>query len=160
LHRSSDFRYVRPVSKPDYPARGGRMRRWIEEPRQKARIEIIPMIDVMMFLLVFFVLISINVIPALGIKTALPKSSQVQEMRAVKNAVITLAKTGEIQLDGDPVTLDTLAPKLQAEQKTVDKLNIMINGDEAVQMQRLVDVMDALKDSGFDSISIAAKKKN
>ncbi len=136
------------------------MRRWIEEPRQKARIEIIPMIDVMMFLLVFFVLISINVIPALGIKTALPKSSQVQEMRAVKNAVITLAKTGEIQLDGDPVTLDTLAPKLQAEQKTVDKLNIMINGDEAVQMQRLVDVMDALKDSGFDSISIAAKKKN
>ena len=136
------------------------MRRWIEEPRRKARIEIIPMIDVMMFLLVFFVLISINVIPALGIKTALPKSSEAQEEKSVKNAVITLAKTGEVQLDGDPVTLDALAPRLQAMQKPDQSLNIMINGDEAVQMQRLVDVMDALKDSGFDSVTIAAKKKN
>ncbi|MDB5395500.1 MAG: biopolymer transporter ExbD [Rhodospirillales bacterium] len=136
------------------------MRRWTEETPRKARIEIIPMIDVMMFLLVFFVLISINVIPALGIKTALPKSSQAQETKAVKNAVITLAKTGEIQLEGALVTLDDLTPRLQAMQKPDQSLNIMINGDEAVPMQRLVDVMDALKDSGFDTISIAAKKKN
>jgi biopolymer transport protein ExbD len=136
------------------------MRRWTEEPARKPRIEIIPMIDVMMFLLVFFVLISINVIPALGIKTALPHSSQVQDTRAVKNAVITLAKTGEIQLDGNLVSLDELSPRLQAMQRPDQSVNIIINGDEAVPMQRLVDVMDALKDSGFDSISIAAKKKN
>jgi biopolymer transport protein ExbD len=136
------------------------MRRWIEEPAKKSRIEIIPMIDVMMFLLVFFVLISINVIPALGIKTNLPKSSQTQDTRAIKNAVITLAKTGEIQLDGALVTLDELTPRLQAMQRPDQSLNIIVNGDEAVPMQRLVDVMDALKDSGFDSISIAAKKKN
>ena len=136
------------------------MRRWTEEPERKARIEIIPMIDVMMFLLVFFVLISINVIPALGIKTALPKSSQAQETKAVKNAVITLAKTGEIQLEGALVSLDDLKPRLQAMQRPDQSLNIIINGDEAVPMQRLVDVMDALKDSGFDAISIAAKKKN
>ena len=40
------------------------MRRWDDEGSARVRIEIIPMIDVMMFLLVFFVLISINVIPA------------------------------------------------------------------------------------------------
>lgn len=136
------------------------MRRWTEETPRKARIEIIPMIDVMMFLLVFFVLISINVIPALGIKTALPKSSQAQETKAVKNAVITLAKSGDIQLAGASVSLDELKPRLQAMQKPDQSLNIIINGDEAVPMQRLVDVMDALKDSGFDSLSIAAKKKN
>ena len=49
---------------------------------------------------------------------------------------------------------------LQAMQRPDQSLNIIVNGDEAVPMQRLVDVMDALKDSGFDSISIAAKKKN
>jgi biopolymer transport protein ExbD len=136
------------------------MRRWTEETPRKARIEIIPMIDVMMFLLVFFVLISINVIPALGIKTALPKSSQAQETKAVKNAVITLAKSGDIQLAGASVSLDELKPRLQAMQKPDQSLNIIINGDEAVPMQRLVDVMDALKDSGFDSLSIAAKKKS
>ena len=49
-----------------------------ETPPKKARIEIIPMIDVMMFLLIFFVLISLNVIPAFGLKTALPDSSTAQ----------------------------------------------------------------------------------
>lgn len=136
------------------------MRKWDDGHRIKARIEIIPMIDVMMFLLVFFVLISINVIPALGIKTALPHSSQAQDMRAIKNAVITLAKTGETQLDGALISLEELTPKLQAMQKPDQTLNIIINGDEGVPMQRLIDVMDALKGSGFDSINIATKKKD
>ena len=57
------------------------MRQWQQTQRKKARIEIIPMIDVMMFLLVFFVLISVNVIPALGIKTEQPNSSQVQPLK-------------------------------------------------------------------------------
>ncbi|HQT43882.1 MAG TPA: biopolymer transporter ExbD, partial [Halothiobacillus sp.] len=60
------------------------MRRWQETPPNKARIEIIPMIDVMMFLLIFFVLISLNVIPAQGIKTQLPKSSESQKISETK----------------------------------------------------------------------------
>lgn len=40
------------------------MRTWDEPKKRKAHIELIPMIDVMMFLLVFFVLVSLNVIPA------------------------------------------------------------------------------------------------
>lgn len=48
------------------------MRTWPKRPTKSVRIEIIPMIDVMMFLLVFFVLISIHVLPALGLKVALP----------------------------------------------------------------------------------------
>jgi len=51
------------------------MRAWPQRARKSVRIEIIPMIDVMMFLLVFFVLISINVLPALGLKVALPHSA-------------------------------------------------------------------------------------
>lgn len=136
------------------------MRRWDDQKSNKARIEIIPMIDVMMFLLVFFVLISINVIPALGIKTALPHSSEAQDMRSIRNAIITLAKTGELQLDGTLISIEELSPKLQDMQKRAQNLNIVINGDEGVAMQRLVDVMDALKGSGFESISIATKKKS
>lgn len=51
------------------------MRTWDEPKKRKAHIELIPMIDVMMFLLVFFVLVSLNVIPALGMKTQLPSAS-------------------------------------------------------------------------------------
>ena len=73
-------------------------------PPRKARIEIIPMIDVMMFLLIFFVLISLNVIPAFGLKTALPGSTTAQ--RAVSTTppvVITLLDDGRVALEGQPV---------------------------------------------------------
>jgi len=135
------------------------MRTWVESPRRKSRIEIIPMIDVMMFLLVFFVLVSINVIPALGLKTALPKSSQAQENKSRKNAIVTLAKTGELQLDGKEVNIVNLPARLKALQKPEEKLFVIINGDQSTELQLLIDVMDALKSAGFEAVSIATKKK-
>ncbi|RMR10440.1 TonB system transport protein [Pseudomonas syringae pv. primulae] len=62
------------------------MRTWDEPKKRKAHIELIPMIDVMMFLLVFFVLVSLNVIPALGMKTQLPSASSSQQFPAVEAA--------------------------------------------------------------------------
>ena len=135
------------------------MRSWGQQKKAKARIEIIPMIDVMMFLLVFFVLISINVIPALGVKTKLPTSSQSQDLKSVKNSIVTLAKSGDVQLDGKPVQVEELAGRIRAQATPQQKVNVIVNGDAGVEMQRLIDVMDALKEGGLDSISIAAKKK-
>ena len=66
------------------------MRNWNEPKKNKAHIELIPMIDVMMFLLVFFVLISLNVIPALGLKTQLPSAGSAQQLKPQKKAIVTL----------------------------------------------------------------------
>lgn len=140
---------------------GPRMRHWEQAKKPRARIEIIPMIDVMMFLLVFFVLISINVIPALGVKTTLPTSSQTQDLQTVVTATITLGKDGEMQLNGQPTTLETLAEGIHALEraKPGSKVTVIVNGDKTVDMQRLLDVMDAVKEGGFDSLSLASKKK-
>jgi biopolymer transport protein ExbD len=135
------------------------MRHWSDKAVRRSRIEIIPMIDVMMFLLVFFVLVSINVIPALGLKTKLPTSSRAEENRSRRNAIITLAKTGELQLDGNAVTIVDLPRRLRALQKPEEKLFVIINGDEATELQLLIDVMDALKSAGFEAFSIATKHK-
>jgi len=137
------------------------MRKWDEAPRRKARIEIIPMIDVMMFLLVFFVLISQNVIPAFGVKTKLPEASQSDDVRsATKRAVVTIAADGALQLEGKGVALEDLPAQLTAMQQAANgKLVIIINGDEASTLNRLVGIMDALKGHGFESLSIATKKK-
>lgn len=136
------------------------MPNWGTAAKPKARIEIIPMIDVMMFLLVFFVLISVNVIPAMGVKTKLPGSTQAQDLKSVKNAVVTLSKSGELQLDGKVVAVEQLASQLKALDLGGQKLAVIINGDREVELQRLIDVMDALKSGGFESLSIAAKRKN
>lgn len=117
------------------------------------------MIDVMMFLLVFFVLISINVIPALGLKTTLPRSGQAEKLSLHKRAIITLIKDGTVQLDGKTLSLDQVGAALRQRKATGDILDITINGDESVKLQRLVDVFDILKAGGFDNVSIATEKR-
>jgi len=135
------------------------MRRWHQDKKTRARIEIIPMIDVMLFLLVFFVLISINVIPAFGVKTRLPLSSSAETNAERYSAIISLGRDGELQLDGSEVAADELVPRLVAIKKSHPQVSVIINGDQTVELQRLIDVMDRLKAAGFSAMSIAAKKR-
>ncbi len=132
---------------------------WQDEPRRKARIEIIPMIDVMMFLLVFFVLISMNVIPARGIKTELPGSDQAERLDKVHHAVITIGKDGGLQLDGKDYDLSTLAQGLENMKREHKDADLVIDGDRGSELQNLVDVMDVVKVAGITAVSIVAKKK-
>lgn len=136
------------------------MRHWQSPKKPRARIEIIPMIDVMMFLLVFFVLISINVIPALGVKTVLPTSEQAQDIKSIVNALVTLGKNEELQLNGKPVALAQLAPAIRSLKKPDSRIAVVINSDKGVEVQRLIDVMDTLRANGYASFSIASKKKS
>ncbi|PRC94686.1 ExbD/TolR family protein [Solimicrobium silvestre] len=134
------------------------MRSWDEQKKRKARVEIIPMIDVMMFLLVFFVLISLNVIPALGLKTHLPGASSSQNLTPQNKAVITLGLNNALQVDGVNTSMSEIVARLNQAKKGSEKLNVIINSDSGVEVQRLVDVMDNLKKNGFESISIATRK--
>lgn len=132
---------------------------WHEEPRRKARIEIIPMIDVMMFLLVFFVLISLNVIPALGLKTQLPTASKPEKLEVRTHAVVTVAKDGQVQLDGVNYSLDGLRAALVKLAHTGKAVDVVVNSDRDASVQQLIDVMDAVKSAGITSIAIASAHK-
>jgi biopolymer transport protein ExbD len=71
--------------------------RFLDKRPNKLHIELIPMVDVMMFLLVFFVLISINVISSLGIKTQLPVSSVAKDNKNLKRIVVTVPVDGNYE---------------------------------------------------------------
>ena len=134
------------------------MRSWDVAKKKKAHIEIIPMIDVMMFLLVFFVLISLNVIPDVGIKTQLPVASTAQQLKPQNKAVITLGLQERLQLDGQDLDEGALLAQLKVLNTGSEKLVIIINSDQGVEVKRLVSVMDLLKGNGFSSVSIATRK--
>ncbi len=130
------------------------MRNWPERRRSRARIEIIPMIDVMMFLLVFFVLISTNVLPALGLRVALPKSGDPDHMPATRRVTLTISAPGQLYLDGDPVAEAALAGRLRALHSPATRLDVVIAGDKAANMQALVGVLDALKAADVQAAAI------
>ena len=136
------------------------MRQWQQVKRKKARIEIIPMIDVMMFLLVFFVLISVNVIPALGIKTQQPNSSQAQQLKTKDvQVVVTLGKENAIQVDGKDIDLKNLTAAVQQKAGKTDQISVIVNSDKGAEVQTLVDVMDEIKKSGLGKVSLAARER-
>jgi biopolymer transport protein ExbD len=136
------------------------MRQWQQSPRKKARIEIIPMIDVMMFLLVFFVLISVNVIPALGIKTQQPNSSHAQNLKTPdKQVVVTLGREGLIQVDGQTIELQRLISAIKAKTSASEPIAVIVNSDKGAEVQTLVDVMDAIKVSGLGKVALAARER-
>ena len=116
------------------------------------------MIDVMMFLLVFFVLISLNVIPALGLKTQLPSAGSAQQLKPQKKAIITLGAGDQLQLDGQPLPLNALVNTLKQQQEN-QTTTIIVNSDKEVAVERLIAVMDTLRQGGFFSISIATRKQ-
>jgi biopolymer transport protein ExbD len=134
------------------------MRGWPTRAQRRSRIEIIPMIDVMMFLLVFFVLISLNALPALGLRVALPYASNPTHLEVTRRVTLTLTAAGEVYLDGEPTTLEGVTERLRSYARDT-KLTVIISADRDAHLQPLVSVLDALKSAGIGSASIVARQE-
>jgi biopolymer transport protein ExbD len=116
------------------------------------------MIDVMMFLLVFFVLISLHVLPALGLRVALPFASNAAHLDLPKRVTLTLTSEGNVYLDGERISLSELSSRLRSLAHD-SKLTVIIAGDQRAQLQPLVGVLDALKEAGIASATIIARQQ-
>jgi biopolymer transport protein ExbD len=134
------------------------MRSWPTRARRRSRIEVIPMIDVMMFLLVFFVLISLNALPALGLRVALPYSSNPTHLEVTRRVTVTLTADGEVYVDGEKSSLEGLTERLRTLAHDA-KLTVIISGDRDARLQPLVSVLDALKRAGIVSATIIARQE-
>jgi biopolymer transport protein ExbD len=122
---------------------------------QRPRVEVIPMIDIMMFLLVFFVIITLKMIMGSGIPMDIPGSATAQQ---IKSSTITVgvSKAGEIVVDGNTVTEAQLKERLTALKKA-KPVDVVLAGDKDVSLQMLLKVMDVVRGAGINSVGIAAK---
>jgi biopolymer transport protein ExbD len=131
-----------------------------EEPaRRHVRVEIVPMIDVMMFLLVFFVLLSINVIPSRGLRADLPQSNAPSKTEPKPPVIVTLAHDGSLQVGETPVTTAAVASEIHHQAHGESDPNVVVKGDSGASVQQMVDVMDALRVGGIARVSIATRAK-
>lgn len=128
--------------------------RYIES--RKARIEIIPMIDIMLFLLVFFAIVTLHMIPASGLGAHLPQSETATVMPH-PDVVISLAADGSISMKGTTLSLDELAERLSRYEP--GKTTVTIAGAGQASLQSLIDVMDACRKAGIIRLGIAARTR-
>ena len=121
----------------------------------RPRVEVIPMIDIMMFLLVFFVVISLRMIAGTGVPMEIPSSKTTQSIKS-SSVIVGITKTGETVIDGKPVTQEELKARL-VELKKQKPVDVVLAGDKDVPLQSLLQVMDAIRGAGISSVGIAAK---
>ena len=121
--------------------------------REKPRLEIIPMIDIMMFLLVFFVMIVLKMIPDSGVTLSLPGASTAQPLPHTE-IVIIIDQQGMMHVKDQVMTDDELEAYLQGE-KTGHDTDVIVAGDKGTKLQQLMNVMDLVRKAGITDIGIA-----
>lgn len=122
----------------------------------KARIEVIPMIDIIFFLLVFFMLSTLSMTINRGVPVNLPKAaSSPKELR--DSLQITMTKDGGIFLNKEPVTLQEIARKVKASVDQGQELLAIINADAHVIHGTVVDIMDKMRLAGVSRLAIAVQ---
>ena len=122
---------------------------------ERPRVEVIPMIDIMMFLLVFFVIITLKMIMGSGVPMEIPGSATTQQLKS-STITVGVSKTGESVIDGRTVTEAELKERLVALKK--DKpVDVVLAGDKEASLQTLLKVMDAVRGAGITSVGIAAQ---
>jgi biopolymer transport protein ExbD len=124
--------------------------------RKRARIEIVPMIDVVFFLLIFFMMASLSMTVYRGLPVNLPRASTGTTPPA-ETAAITVARDGQAYLDRQPVTRAALGERLRGLVGANREVAIVITADEAVAHGRVVEVLDEVRTAGVTRMAIAIR---
>lgn len=121
---------------------------------KKARIEIVPMIDTMVFLLIFFMMASLAMTPMAGMKVNLPKASSGEKTNAAR-VLLTMTDRGEIFLNRKPVRLEEVTPLLRDRIAANPETQVIVNADRSLQHGQVIALMDAAKRANPKVMAVA-----
>jgi biopolymer transport protein TolR len=119
-----------------------------------AEINITPLVDVVLVLLVIF-MITAPVLQS-GIQVNVPKTKTVREITE-QRTVLTINKDSEVFLNDKPVNLNDLPNILRAQNSDTTKQVIYLRADQSVSFGTFATLMDAVKQSGITNISIVTQ---
>jgi biopolymer transport protein ExbD len=124
-------------------------------PHKKARIEIIPLIDIMFFLLASFMMASLTMIRMQSIKMDLPTATAAS--RDFKPDIINVAvdKKGDIYIEKQPVTTIELHTYLSNKFRANTNVPVYISGDKDATHGSVIRVLDLVRREGIQKVSFA-----
>ncbi len=121
---------------------------------RKARIEIIPMIDTIFFLLVFFMITWLTMVKMNGLGLNLPRRTQAAGKPSV-SIMLSLSPSGAYSLDARPVGADAWADRLGERLRAKPNSVVVLNMAADQKAQTLISLMDAVNHVIADSHSHA-----
>ncbi len=125
---------------------------------RKARIEMLPLIDIVFLLLVFFIYAMLSMAVHHGLPINLPVSSTVEIDKELILS-LTINADGDIHLDKLPVTLAELSETVKLHTTGKKDPGILIYADSTLPYQKLFHILDEVKIAGISRISLQADKE-
>ena len=130
---------------------------------KKARIEIIPLIDIIFFLLATFIMVSLSMTKNQGVQVALPTAGSAaslgdpQEME--KAVTLSVNDKGDVFYNKEKITLAQLPLKLQTLKTKSKDPKVVINSDASANWKNVVGVLDECRKIGIAKVGINTDKK-
>ena len=132
-------------------------------PGKRARIEIIPLIDIIFFLLATFIMVSLSMTKNQGVQVALPTASSAaslgdqQEME--KAVTLSVNEKGDVFYNKEKITIAQLPLRLQALKSTAKDPRVIVNGDAGANFKYVVALLDEVRKIGIAKVGINTDKK-
>ena len=128
-------------------------------PHKKARIEIIPLIDIMFFLLASFMMVSLSQVHMKGIKVSLP-TGQSGETQSKRDYIsVSVDANGNPYFDKTEMDYDTLTTKLRQVYAENPDSKVFVRGDRDTVHGNIIRVLDILRSVGFYKVAFEIKSE-
>jgi biopolymer transport protein ExbD len=133
----------------------------IPSPRssRRARIEIIPLIDIIFFLLATFVMVSLSMVKSKGVPVNLPVAATGEQQNRDEFTSITVSADNTIYLNREQISAEQLTERLKKIKAEVVDPKVFINGDEDSRLGTTIGVLDEVRRSGISKVAFETKPK-
>lgn len=122
----------------------------------EARIEVVPLIDIMFFLLAAFMLVSLSMTHMRRVPVNLPEASTGVPETQTPPYQIAIDANGVTTWEGHIVTLSEITNRLKAAAATPDT-RVMISADEEARHKQVLGVLNAVRDAGVEKVGFETK---
>jgi biopolymer transport protein ExbD len=123
---------------------------------QMPEVNLVPMMDVIMTILTFFIIVSMTMTNFQAIDVALPSSqSGVSDTTPVDPLIVGLDRQGQILLEGQPSDQARLAQQVTRYLQQNPKGTVVLKADQAIPYQQVVKILGVLREMGGDRVSLA-----
>jgi biopolymer transport protein ExbD len=129
-------------------------------PHKKARIEIIPLIDVMFFLLASFMMVSLSQVHLKGIKVNLPSGVSGETQTKREYVSVSVDKDGHYFFDKDEVGDDELLNRLRTAHQSAPDAKVFLRGDRDSAHLNVAHALDIIRSSGYYKVSFEIKSES
>lgn len=128
-------------------------------PHKKARIEIIPLIDIMFFLLASFMMVSLSQVTMKGMKVNLPTGQSGATQSKRDYIALSVDRDGYYYYDKEKIPLEEILPRLRRQFVTNPEAKIFIRADRETLHGNVTRMLDEIRASGFNKISFEIKSE-